>query len=317
MSLWTRFYNAVRARRLEHEIDEELQSHLAEALERGRDPEEARHAFGSRLRVHEQSRDIRVLPWLDSLRADAVFAWRQLKKHKVASAAAILSLGLATGACTSAFRLIDAMLLRPMPVADPGSLYAMFTLGYDPGGHLRLGESNEYPQFQAMRAAVKQDAELIAVSYGEHVELTYGSDHDIEKAHRQFVSGWMFDSFGLKPALGRLFTESDDDKPHAHPYAVLSYDYWNRRFGRDPNVLGRTFRMDADLYQIVGVSPKGFTGTEPGTMTDLFLPTMMYAGVTHDDWGWIRTFARMRPEGSVDRVRARLQAVFNVIQHER
>lgn len=299
MSLWSRFYNAVRTRRLDREIDEELESHLAEAVERGRDPEEARRAFGSRLRIREESREVRVLPWLDSLRSDTVFGWRQLWKHKVASAAAILSLGLATGACTAAFRLMDAILFRPMPVAEPERLYAMFTRGYDPGGHLRLGESNEYPQFRTMRAAVKDQAELIATSYGERIEVTYGSDQEIEKAHRQFVSGWMFDSFGLKPALGRLFTEADDETPHAHPYAVLSYDYWTRRFGRDPKILGRSFRMDSDLYQIVGVGPAGFTGTELGTMTDIFLPTMMYAGVTHDDWGWIRTFVRMKPGGSV------------------
>ena len=172
MSLWNRFWNVVRPRRLDREIDEELESHVAEALERGRDPEEARRAFGSRMRIHEESRDLRLLAWLDSLRSDTVFGWRQLKKHKLASAAAILSLGLATGACTSAFRLIDAMLLRPMPVAEPERLYAMFTLGYDPGGHFRLGESNEYPQFRTMRAAVREEAELIAVSYAERTELT-------------------------------------------------------------------------------------------------------------------------------------------------
>jgi len=317
MSWWSRFHHALRGHPVDREIDEEMESHIAEAVERGRDAAEARAAFGSRLRIGEESHEIRVLPWLDSLRADILFGWRQLRKHKVASAAAVLSLGLATGACTAAFRLIDALLLRPMPVAEPERLYAMFTLGYDPGGHLRLGESNEYPQFQTMRAAVKHDADLIAVSYGERIELTYSSDQEIEKAHRQFVSGWMFDSFGLTPAAGRLFTESDDEKPHAHPYAVLSYDYWTRRFGKDPKVVGRRFRMDNDLYQIVGVAPQGFTGTEPGTMTDIFLPTMMYAGVTHDDWGWIRTFVRMKPGRSVKAVRDRLQTVFTAVQSER
>ncbi len=74
----------------------------------------------------------------------------------------------------------------------------------------------------------------------------------------QYVSGWMFSSFGLRPALGRLFTENDDLKPGAHPYAVLSYDYWTRRFGQDPKVIGRTFRMGNDLYEIVGVGPERF-----------------------------------------------------------
>ena len=254
---------------------------------------------------------------LDSLRIDVIFGWRQVKRNRVISAAAILSLAIATGACTSAFRLIDALLLRPMPIADPDRLYAMFTKGYDPGGNLRLGESNEYPQFQLMRAAVKDQAELIATSWGERVDLTFGSDEEMEKANRQFVSGWMFDSFGLKPALGRLFTESDDEKPGAHPYAVLSYNYWTLRFGRDPKVLGLSFRMGSDLFQIVGVAPPAFTGTEPGTITDFFLPTMMYAGVTHDDWGWIRSFVRMKPGGSVPAVRDRLQTIFQAVQGER
>ena len=90
-------------------------------MEQGRDPAEARRAFGSPLRRREESRDIRLVAWLDSLRADAVFGWRQLKKRKVTSAAAILSLALAIGACTSAFRLIDALLLRPLPVANAGA----------------------------------------------------------------------------------------------------------------------------------------------------------------------------------------------------
>ncbi len=85
-----------------------------------------------------------------------------------------------------------------------------------------------------MRAAVKDQAELIAVSYAERMDLTYRSDQEMEKAYVQYVSGWMFSSFGLRPALGRLLTENDDLKPGAHPYAVLSYDYWTRRFGQDP-----------------------------------------------------------------------------------
>src|SRR6266700_2251835 len=161
MSLWSRMANVLRNNRLSREIDEELQTHIAEAIEEGRDPAEARRAFGSALRSREESRDIRLVAWLDSLRADAVFGWRQLRKNKVTSAAAILSLALAIGACTSAFRLIDALLLRPLPVAEPEQLYAMFCRGMGPGGDMRASDSNEYPQFRQMRAAVKDQAELI------------------------------------------------------------------------------------------------------------------------------------------------------------
>ena len=317
MSVWSRISNLFRSERVSSEIDEELTSHIEEAMMRGRDPAEARKSFGSLLRHREESRDIRIVVWLDSLRADLVFGWRQLAKKRTTSAAAVLSLALAIGACTSAFRLIDALLLRPMPVAHADRLYAMFLRGTGPDGSFRTSESNEYPQFVLMRAAVKDDAELIAVSYLDRADLTYASDQEIEKVYRQYVSGWMFSSFGLKPALGRLLTESDDLKPKAHAYAVLSYDYWARRFGQDPKVIGRTFQMGNDLYEIVGVAPEGFTGTEPGTFTDIFLPAMMHEGVTHDDWSWIRTFIQLKPGGSAERARDRLQAIWNAVQGER
>ena len=317
MSLWSRIANVFRADRLSREIDEEFEAHIQEAVEQGRDPAEARRAFGPRLPQRDESRDTRVMACLDSLRADAVFGWRQLTKRKVTSAAAILSLALAIGACTTAFRLIDALLLRPLPVADPERLYVMVSRGMGPDGTQRTTDSNEYPQFQQMRAAVKDQAELIAVSWTERSDLTFGSGQEIEKAYRQYASGWMFDAFRLRPALGRLLTERDDVTPQAHPYAVLSYDYWTRRFGRDASVVGRTFRMGGDVFQIVGVAPKGFTGTETGTMTDIFIPTMMHEGVTHDDWSWIRTFVCLKPGGSREIVRNKLQVVFNAVQRER
>src|ERR1044071_4828576 len=125
MSVWTRIANTFRGERLSGEIDEELRSHLEEAIEEGRDPAEARRALGSALLLREESRDTRLVPWLDSLRADAIFGGGQIVKRKVTSTAAILSLGLAIGACTSAFRLIDALLLRPLPVAGAARLYAV------------------------------------------------------------------------------------------------------------------------------------------------------------------------------------------------
>jgi putative ABC transport system permease protein len=232
MSLWSRIGNLFRSNSLSRDIDEEIESHIAEAIEQGRDPVEARRAFGSALRVREESRDIRLVGWLDSLRADAVFGWRQLKKKKVTSAAAIISLALAIGACTSAFRLIDALLLRPLPVAGADRLYALSYQGIGFDGKPLTGEGCEYPMFRLMRDAVKDQAELLAISFSNRTDLTYGSDEHMEKAYLQYVSGWMFGSFGLRPAVGRLLNENDDRKPGAHPYAVLSYDYWTRRFGR-------------------------------------------------------------------------------------
>jgi len=316
MSVWSRIANVFREVDPRREIDEELQSHLAEAMEQGRDPGEARRAFGDPLRHHEQSRDIRLITWLDSLRADAVFGWRQLSKRKITSAAAILSLGLAIGSCTSAFRLIDALLLRPLPVADPERLYALSRqamMDDQPATFHQFA----YVGFEQMRDAVKEQAELLAISYATRTDLTYKSDPEMEKASVQYVSGRMFPAFGLQPTLGRLLTANDDLKPGAHPFAVLSYDYWTRRFGSDPKVIGRTFRLGGSLYQIVGVGPQPFTGTETGTVTDIFLPTMMHPGVTRDDLTWHQILAKVKPGVAIEPLRLKLNAASLAFERER
>jgi putative ABC transport system permease protein len=319
MSLWTRIANVFRAGRLTREIDEELQSHIEEALRQGRDPAEVRSAFGSPLRRREESRDIRLLPWLDSLSADAVFGWRQLIKTKVTSAVAILSLALAIGACLTAFRLIDALLLRPLPVADPHRLYAVAFEGVGADGRTMTYDSCSYPMFRAMRAAVSGKAELIAVSYADRAELTFGSDQEMEKTYRQYVSGWIFDSFKLRPALGRLLTGRDDVTPGAHPVAVLSHDYWTRRFGQDPKVIGRRFRMGDTLFEIVGVTAEPFTGTETGIVTGVFLPMAMKNPRTlaSSNNFWLRTLVQLKPGVAPAPVRETLLATFRVIQQER
>jgi len=314
MSLWSRIVNGLRADRLNREIDEEFASHIDEAIEQGREPLEARRAFGSALRQRESSRDARLIVWLDSLRADAVFGWRQLMKRKVTSAAAILSLALAIGACTSAFRIVDALLLRPLPIYAPERLYSCYHTSILLGGNPLTLDGYEYPMFRQMRAAVKDQAELIAVSFASRTDLTYGSDLEMEKGYVQYVSGSMFGSFGLRPALGRLLTEADDLTPGAHPYAVLSYDYWTRRLGGDPKILERTFRMGGNLYEIAGVAPPEFAGVEPGTVTDIFVPTMMNPGVTQLDRSWIRILVHLKPGIAAESVRDRLRPPFQAFR---
>ncbi|MGH9671820.1 MAG: ABC transporter permease, partial [Bryobacteraceae bacterium] len=317
MSIWSRIANVFRGDRLRREIDEEIQSHIDEAVEHGRDPVEVRRAFGSALHTRERSGDIKLVAWLDSVRADLVFGWRQILKHRTASVAAILSLALAIGACTAAFRLIDALLLRPLPIADPGRLYFLTYQYRGNDGKVDTGDSFDYPGFRRLRESVKGSAELMAISYNFRGDITYGSDQEMEKIYRQFISGWTLSSFGLKPAAGRLLSADDDRKPGAHPYAVLSYDYWSRRFGRDPRTIGRTFRFGNDIYEVVGVVEKGFTGTEPGTLTDLFIPTMMEAGAINEpNNSWFRTWVRLRPDASADRVREKLRATLLASRRE-
>ena len=319
MSFWSRMANGFRGDRLNREIDEEIQAHIREAIEQGRDAAEARRAFGSALLRREESRDIRLVAWFESLRADAVFGWRQILKKKATSAAAVLSLALAIGACTAAFRLIDALLLRPLPVAAPERLYSVAFESSGPDAKLMTYDSCSYPMFLQMRAAIAQQGESVAVSYADRIDLTYGSDQDMERAYWQFVSGWMFRAFGLRPALGRLLTDSDDSNPGAHPVAVLSHDYWTRRFARDPKALGRTFRMGDAVYEIVGVAEERFTGTETGAVTDVFVPMAMKNPRTLASANnfWLRTLVELKPGVAAEPVRDRLRATFRSIQEER
>jgi len=311
MSLWSRLSNAVHGERLNREIDEELQSHIEEAIAAGRDPREAQRAFGSALHAREASH-IRVAGWLESLLADVSFGWRQLCRNKLASVAAVLSLALGIGSCVAAFRLIDALLWRPLPISDPGNLYVLShkMTGFD-GKPIEDGHWAT-PDFKLMRDAVKDQADLMAISDADRIDVTWSSD-DMEKAHVAYVSGNMFPLFGLEPALGRLLTPADDRGPGLNPYAVLSWDYWNHRFGRDARVLGSSLHIGDQTFEIIGVGPRDFTGTEKGTVTDIFVPLSMNRLATDDAWDWHRIFLMLKPgvepATSLEPIRQHLSAV--------
>jgi predicted permease len=316
MSLWSRLANSFRSAHLNQEIDEELRSHLEEAAAEGRDRQEAARAFGSFLRMREASRDVRSFAWIDSLAADTVFGYRQFLKHKTATAAAVFSLALAIGSCNAAFRLIDALLLRPLPVSNPNNLYVL-NYGYiDDDGTPQTSDGFSYPCFRQMRSAVTKEAELFAVSQRERMGMVFASERESRRAYRQYVSGWMFPDLGLKPALGRAFTAADDVKPGAHPYAMLSYTFWNTRLGRDPNIIGKTFRS-GDVYQVIGITPKGFTGTETGGFTDVFYTAMSNReAVVDQNWNWLRIWVRPRRGASLSLIREQLGAALATFRRE-
>jgi predicted permease len=317
MSLWSRISNALFGERLNSEIEDELQLHIEEAIALGLDPDQARRTFGSILRQREMSHSIRVAGWLESLLADTRFGWRQLRRNKVTALAAVASLALGMGSCVAAFRLIDALLWRPLPVAHADRLFALTrqVIGFD--GKPVEAEYWATQEFDLMRDAVEGQANLIAASYSERSDLTFASDNEMEKANVQYVSGTMFSLFGLQPALGRLQTASDDRAPGAGPYAVLSWDYWNRRFSGDSQVIGRSFHIGNQVYEIVGVGPRSFTGTEPGTVTDIFLPTMMKSYATQQGINWQRALVLVNVGVAIDPLRQKLAAVSHAFEAER
>ncbi len=299
MSIWSRISNAFDSERLNREIEEELQSHIEEAVAAGQDAGEARRRLGSMLRQREASHSIRVAGWLESLLADVRFGWRQLCRHKVTSVAAVLSLALGIGSCVAAFRLIDALLWRPLPIADASRLYVLSRQMTGLNG--RPAEDGHWatPEFRVMRDAVADRAELVAISDADRTEIEWGSagasDSDVEKAHVVYASGNMFALFGLEPALGRVLLPADDRGAGAGPYAVLSWDYWNHRFGRDPHVLGRSVVIGEKSFEIAGVGPREFTGTENGTIADIFVPVSMNGLAAQDNVAWHRIFFVLKP----------------------
>jgi predicted permease len=304
MSWLSRVTNVFRRDRLDRELQEELAAHLEEAAEHGRSSHEARRAFGSLLQHRERSRDLKLLPWLDSLLADAVFAWRQMRKRPAATASAVLSLALAIGSTTAVYRISDALLLRPLPIAHPEQFLYVTTTYVDRDGKPDYLDEFDYPTFRRYRDAASGIADVMVVG------IRYLGEEP-ERARRQFVSGNVFSTFGLQPALGRLLTPDDDRTPGGHPVAVISYHYWTGRFAADPAIVGKTIRVRELPYTIVGVAPRGFTGTEPGFMTDLFLPAMMNTeALDAPGWSWFRMWVRPKPGVSPEQVRQVLDAEF-------
>ncbi len=322
--LLRRLAGSFRSPRTDADLEQELRLHLEMAStaeeRRGHDPAEA--ARRARLRsggvalAMDTLRDQRGLPWLASARADLVFAWRQIVRHRVASLAVVLSLGLAMGATLAAYRLVDAVLRRPLHVANPSQLFFVTRTVQALDGSPDDRDDFDYPTYRTYVTLTNTQADLMLVGTASRRSITFAGG-DPETAVQQFVSGNVFATLGLRPAVGRLIGEQDDVVPGGHPVVVLSHDYWQRRFASDPAVVGRTFRMDG-VYEIAGVAPKGFTGTEPGVVTDFFVPAMMNPeALKVSGWSWFRIW--LRPRSGVDprQVEALLHSRFHAEHVER
>jgi predicted permease len=331
MSWLTRLVNVFRAARLQDDIDEELRLHLEARIEeleaRGLAPEEAareaRRRFGDALRHREESRDVKLLPWLEAIVQDARFGARMLGKEKAVTGAAVVSLSLAIGAATAAFSLIEALVLRPLPVADPDRLVYLTYGGRTPDGTTEVDEAFSYPLFERLRTAGRSRVDLFGVSYqGPRTAVFDNSGGREEKVRPQFISGDTFAQLGTRAALGRLLTPEDDERPGAHPVAVLSHAFWTRRFGGSPSVLGRWVTVEErekTAVQIVGVAEEGLTGTEPGRLTDIWLPNMMKDPevLAASDWQWFRIWGRLKPGIEPESARQALQPAFAAFRRER
>jgi len=321
MSWLSRARNAFRAGRVESELDEEMRFHLEaraeELMREGREANdaerEARRRMGNLLALREESRDVKLAPWMESLWRDARFGVRMLWKDRVVSLAALVSLALAIGACTAAFLLIDALILRPLPVRQPERL---IYLTYEEGGP-GPATGFSYPMLQRLQAASREQVELFAASVQGRDSAVF--DHGAaEDVHGQFVSGNFFETLGVDAALGRVLSPSDDRAQDAGPVAVLAYSFWMRRFGGSPSVLGRWFQYEGKAFQIAGVARQGFTGVETGTRTDFWVPLTMGRAEAMADWKWqwFRILGRLRPGVPAQQAQQVLQAAFRNARRE-
>lgn len=265
MSFWSRLANVFRGDRLIDDIDEELQSHIAEAIEHGRTEAEARRSLGPALRWREGSRDARSLVWLDDFLLDLRYALRALARQPTFFAIALLTLAFGIGANVAIFSLIDALMLRALPVTDPDRLVQISRVNADgqPGGAF------SYPLYEYVRDRSRVFDGMFAQSSVSRTRVDLrGASEQVDET---MVTGSYYQVLGLRPAAGRLLLSSDD-VPGAPAAAVISYAYWQRRFALDPSAIGASLVQDGNAFTIVGVTPPGFSGTIVGVDPDVTIP---------------------------------------------
>jgi len=301
-----RFLSLFRRGRLDHELSEEIGIHLAmqeeEFRRQGMDPPSARAAarrtFGGVAQTQEAYRDRRGIPWLEIAIKDVRYALRGLRRNPGFTAAAVISLALGIGANTAIFSLFHALMLRMLPVARPDELVSLYRTG---GWGKRFCS---YPLYLELAKRSDLFSGVLARTGVAKVRYTPPGGRP-QFTQREFVSGNYFSVLGVAPALGRLFTGDDNRVPQGHPLVVLSYDFWQNRFGADPGVLGRKLLVDEQSLTVIGVAAPGFRGVEVERHPEVWVPAMMNRGeIMNPQMWWLRIVARRRPDISPKQVQA-------------
>src|SRR5579864_4062521 len=251
-----------------------------------------------------------IASWTENLLKDLRYALRQFVRNPLFTGVAILSLAIGIGANTAIFSLINAILLRSLPVRDPEELVILTNpnaSGVSSG--LDSGERGlmTYVEFTELRDHMTTISGMCAAQSSLNrlqVHIGSGGQEDVEG---RLVSEEYFSVLGVEPAIGRFFTRDDAKGAGQDPYAVISYDYWRRRFGGNKSVLGSTFRILGTTFTIIGVAEPAFRGETVGEKPDLWIPMMMEASVMpgrdwlHEDLNksmekvmWLHTFARLK-----------------------
>ena len=255
--------------------------------------------------------------WMSNRAADLRYALRMIRKTPGAAAVAVLSLALGIGANTAIFSLVDTLLLKLLPVRAPEEL---FLCANSPPP--RSGTSWNYPDYVALRDKNRCFTGLALSSFGMAAVGMKPAEADAaaptELTYPLLVSGNYFQVLGVEPAIGRLFTSEEDRAAGASPYAVLNYDYWQKRFQGDPQVLGRVLRMNGYPFTVVGVTRRGFRSTDVSVTPDLYLPAMMRSeitGVPAVRWNnrhnfWAQLIGRSKPGVTTKQAESELYVIY-------
>ena len=301
----------------DRDLDDEIKTHLRLLAERyvglGMSEDEAAWAaqrqFGNATLLKEVNREMRRIRVIDTFVQDVRYGWRMLLKNPGFSLIAVLSLALGIGANTAIFSLIDAVLLKMLPVERPQELYLIQNVG----PRNQTGTAPPYPCFEQFRAGAQSFTGLAAFTR-QSPKLRI--DGQLEEVSGQLVSGNYFSLLGVRAVLGRTIGPADDTVPgRGGPdglVAVISHNYWARRFGRDPAVIGKVVQLGNDPVTIVGVTPPEFFGLFPGTEINITLP-MMTAGaemLAEKSGWWFQAVGRLKPEASVEQARVELDTIF-------
>lgn len=276
---WLKLQTLLRRNRSSQQLNDEIQFHLdqqiAENVAAGMGREEAirraRIAFGGIEQAKEECRDARCVDWIQDFVQDLRYGLRMLRKSPGFTAVAVLTLTLGIGANVGIFSMVDAIFLKPLRVYRPSDLVKIGILD------VKTGKSRGVPsRFLSQLQQYDQAFSGILADIADGVSFRAGDA--TERAIADAVTANYFDVLGVKPYLGRFFSEGSD-KATWEPVAVLSYDFFERRFAKDPSVVGATVYLNGYRFTVVGVSPPGFFGTEVATSWDVRVPMMLEKGV--------------------------------------
>src|SRR5215470_513195 len=321
-SLPLRLRSFFHAHQVDQEMKEELREHLeqqiSENIANGMSPEQARRAamlaMGGMEQIEEQCREARGGSILQDLVQDLRYGLRQLRRSPGFSVLAILCLALGIGANAAVFSWVEGILFRPYPlVANQERLFAV--AGLVPGMRIDL---LSWPDFLDLRrnCTLCEDAFVTSIrsstlNVGNNAEVTTGS----------IVSANYFDALGVRPILGRGFQPGEDAGSNSHPLVVISYQMWRNRFKGDPEIIGKTQRLDNVPHTIIGVMPNGFYGTFVGRAIQFWVPASMEEafdarGYKLQDRGarWIESYVRLKPGVSQAQAEQQISAIATQLQ---